>query len=168
MTNINTQQLTKRIVNSLFYQLTNGCNNFHCTNEACRSCPTFAFPELKDRTALANKAVEFAPHYKQHMCDGIPPSFMKPELYQISKDFTDLIEKLGTNETNDFDQEIAKKIIENAFSSPEQLEYLLVSNTYTITKDNLAIDDYLLEQTSDCLYSHSELFLKLKKKYLIF
>ena len=158
--------LTRQVIQALFHQLTNGCNCFHCRTSSCKSSPEFVYKDLNDPNLIAKQAVGMATDYQKHMCPGIPPAFLKPELYSVSDEFKELIVKLlNEKEIQNIEKMSPEKILTKAFSSPEQLEYLAMTNNGVLTKENLGIDDDFIVEISDCMYRHSNLFLTYKSLF---
>ncbi|XP_041359668.1 ubiquitin-protein ligase E3A-like [Gigantopelta aegis] len=70
----------KQLIEQYYYQLTDGCGNKSCNNDACASCSSFIFKDI-DRNKLAVHAIELFKK-KATLCENQAKRFAKFPLQQ--------------------------------------------------------------------------------------
>ena len=73
----------KQLIEQYYYQLTDGCGNKSCSNDACASCSSFIFKNI-DRNKLAVHAIELFKK-KATLCENQAKKFARYPVEQSGR-----------------------------------------------------------------------------------
>ena len=155
----------KQIVRALFEQFTVGCNSPVCHNNECKSCKDFKY-NFNNVNEAAKLAIDFAPHYLQHYCKSLQPTFFDSTLYDFADSFQQIFTELKKGNKDILEKEETKQIFNRAFSDLKTIMFLCYSKRdILLTEKDFNIDTDKYSDISDGLYDNFQYFEQYRKRF---